>query len=137
MAIGNQNEFRMDLNQVMVGEHDVWRKRYIDNAKLRAKELIDAHFHPGIKIGGNYQRQPGPGTQQIEDFIVGRFIDDEGMNRYMEKFFNENFDRILEECMTAAIQHQCNRFAFQKANEKKSDFPANRIVSEDHQKNAI
>jgi hypothetical protein len=67
---------------------------------------------------GIYDRhiEKGDGLRQIEDFITEKFCSDEFKQR-AEKFANENWERIFEECLTKALQHKANAIAFATAKE--------------------
>lgn len=41
----------------------------------------------------------GPGVEMIEDWLVEKFIKDSENQTRMQKYFDENFDRIFNECM--------------------------------------
>ena len=49
----------------------------------------------------------GAGEERIEEFIIEKFCSD------------ENYNRIMEECMTRAIQHNFNRLAFARMRKEK------------------
>jgi hypothetical protein len=58
--------------------------------------------------------EKGDGLKQIEDFITEKFCSYEFRQR-AEKFANENWERIFEECLTKALQHKANAIAFANA----------------------
>lgn len=60
----------------------------------------------------------GPGVEMIEDWLTEKFIKDSENYLRLEKYFDENFDRIFDECMERAIQHRCNAIAFKRTAEK-------------------
>lgn len=60
----------------------------------------------------------GPGVEMIEDWLVEKFIKDSENQTRMQKYFDEHFDRIFDECMEKAIQHRCNAIAFKRTTEK-------------------
>lgn len=59
----------------------------------------------------------GPGTLQINKTLE-EFFDDPKTTAQMDKFFNENFERIMEQTMTNALQHNCNRLMFSRVRNK-------------------
>lgn len=59
----------------------------------------------------------GPGTFEIEERI-DKFFGDPKTIQQMDNFFDENFTRIMEETMTKALQHHCNRLVFSRARNK-------------------
>lgn len=110
-----------DLDAVANSMRDDLRKEFISKAKRKAMDAIEKHFedtriHTG---GGRFQHIRGAGAIAIDDFIVTKYIDEAGMQTYMQKFFDENYHRIMDECLTKAITHQCNRLAFAKVQEMK------------------
>ena len=62
----------------------------------------------------------GPGVEMIEDWLAEKFIEDSESYERLKKCFDENFDRIFNECMEKAIQHHCNKVAFRLTAEKGS-----------------
>ena len=62
----------------------------------------------------------GPGVEMIEDWLAEKFIEDSESYERLKKCFDENFDRIFNECMEKAIQHHCNKAAFRLTAEKGS-----------------
>ena len=60
----------------------------------------------------------GPGVEMIEDWLAEKFIEDSESYERLKKCFDENFDRIFNECMEKAIQHHCNAIAFKLTAEK-------------------
>ena len=60
----------------------------------------------------------GPGIEMIDDWLVEKFIKDSENQARLQKYFDEHFDRIFEECMEKAIQHRCNALAFKLTAEK-------------------
>ncbi len=60
----------------------------------------------------------GPGVEMIEGWLTEKFIKDSENYLRLEKYFDENFDRIFDECMERAIQHHCNAIAFKRTAEK-------------------
>lgn len=62
----------------------------------------------------------GPGVEMIEDWLAEKFIEDSESYERLKKCFDENFDRIFNECMEKAIQHYCNKAAFRLTAEKGS-----------------
>lgn len=61
-----------------------------------------------------FETELGDGLKQIDDFITEKFCSDEFRQR-AEKFANENWERIFEECLTKALQHKANAIAFATA----------------------
>lgn len=61
---------------------------------------------------------PGAGEEKIDEFITKKFCS-ESMDAEFERFFDENYQRIMEECMTRAIQHNFNRLAFARMRKEK------------------
>ena len=61
---------------------------------------------------------PGAGEEKIDEFITEKFCSD-SMNAEFEQFFCDNYQRIMEECMTRAIQHNFNRLAFARMRKEK------------------
>lgn len=59
----------------------------------------------------------GAGLLLIREFLQKKFDDPNTQDR-MEKFFEANFDRLMEEAMQKAIQHKANAFVFAKVKEK-------------------
>lgn len=62
----------------------------------------------------------GPGVEMIDDWLAEKFIKDSESYERLKKYFDENFDRIFNECMEKAIQHHCNKAAFRLTAEKGS-----------------
>lgn len=62
----------------------------------------------------------GPGVEMIEDWLAEKFIEDSESYERLKKCFDENFDRIFNECMEKAIQRRCNKAAFRLTAEKGS-----------------
>lgn len=60
----------------------------------------------------------GPGVVMIEDWLTEKFIEESESYGLLKKHFDENFDRIFNECMEKAIQHRCNAIAFKLTAEK-------------------
>ena len=68
---------------------------------------------------GKIVRVNAPGRQEIVEIMEKKFIDD-NFKKNAEKFFEDNWKRIFEECMTKAIQHKANAIAFAKTKELKT-----------------
>ena len=62
----------------------------------------------------------GPGVEMIEDWLAEKFIEDSESYERLKKCFDENFDRIFNECIEKAIQRHCNKAAFRLIAEKGS-----------------
>lgn len=60
----------------------------------------------------------GPGVEMIDDWLAEKFVEDGETYARLKKYFDENFDRIFNECMEKAIQHRCNAIAFKLTAEK-------------------
>ena len=60
----------------------------------------------------------GPGIEMIDDWLAEKFIKDSESYERLRKCFDENFDRIFNECMEKAIRHRCNAIAFKLTAEK-------------------
>lgn len=65
-------------------------------------------------IGRELQKNPGAGLLLIRDFLEKKFDNPKTLER-MEAYFDNNFDRIMEEAMQKALQHKANGFVFGKA----------------------
>lgn len=115
------NTFSIDVDKIASGMQEELRKEFIAKAKRAALTAIDHHFEDTrVHTGKNeFRRIRGAGTIAIEDFIVTKYIDEAGMQAYMQKFFDENYHRIMDECLTKAITHHCNRLAFAKVEQMK------------------
>jgi hypothetical protein len=55
----------------------------------------------------------GDGLKQIDDMIANKFLDPK-FQESMDRFFDYNWERIFEGCMTRALQHKANGIAFNK-----------------------
>ena len=60
----------------------------------------------------------GPGVEMIDDWLAEKFVEDGETYARLKKYFDENFERIFNECMEKAIQHRCNAIAFKLTAEK-------------------
>lgn len=83
-----------------------------------AERYFNKTFNPLTDAWGT-----GPGTLELEKFLDDKFGSPE-FQAQMEKFFNENFNKIFQYCMTKAIQHYCNKKAFEMMKEKETNDPA-------------
>lgn len=111
--------FNINTDKITLEIEGELRKEFIARMKSTAMNAIEKHFedrrvHTGVN---EFTHIRGPGTIEIDDFIIKKYIDEAGMKAYMERFFNENYQRIMDECMTKAIAHHCNRLAFAKVQE--------------------
>jgi superfamily II DNA or RNA helicase len=59
----------------------------------------------------------GAGVLLIEEFLQKKW-DDPNTQERMQRYFDNNFDRIMEESMQKAIQHKTNAMAFAKTKER-------------------
>ena len=76
---------------------------------------IDAFFGEITRYECNTLKKiPGAGLLMIRDFLKKKFDDPKTQER-MEAYFNNNFERIMEEAMQKALQHKANGFVFGKA----------------------
>lgn len=62
----------------------------------------------GIKLNKN------PGLKEIEDIITKKFCDPKFVAD-AEKFIEDNWRSIFEQCLTKALQHKANAMSFSKA----------------------
>jgi hypothetical protein len=60
------------------------------------------------------KRTKNPGLQEIEDIITKKFCDAKFVAD-AEKFIEDNWRRIFEECLTKALQHKANAMSFSEA----------------------
>lgn len=79
---------------------------------------IEAFFSEKQRWGDKgVEKVSGAGLLLIRDFLEKKFDDPKTLEK-MQKYFDDNFDRIMEECMQKALQHKANAFVFQKAKDK-------------------
>lgn len=65
---------------------------------------------------GVLKKNTGAGLLMIRDFLEKKF-DDPKTQEHMTKYFDANFDRIMEEAMQKALEHKAKAFVFNKAKE--------------------
>jgi len=63
-----------------------------------------------------YKKEKGLGLQQIDEAIANRFMDPR-FQAHLDKFFDENWEKIYKECMTRALQHKANGVAFNRTHD--------------------
>lgn len=117
----------INMDDLLKSQKEELRKKFISEAKREANHQIEKYFEPP-RQSQLYRGKAspsvipgGPGYQQIDTFITEKFCDDAGMKAYMEKFFIENYERIMDSCLEKAITHQCNKLAFAAVQEKVKD----------------
>lgn len=69
----------------------------------------------GIKVTETIQ---GDGVKEIEHFITKKFCDPLFQER-IDTYFEENWERIFEECMVKALTHKANGVAFNRMKDLK------------------
>ena len=96
---------------------DKMRNAFKNNADSFFKETQTSFYDKE-----NYKyvtiKTKGDGLKQIDEMIANKFLDPK-FQETMQKFFDHNWERIFEECMTRALQHKANGIAFNKMH----DFP--------------
>lgn len=111
-------EIKIDIDQ-----RDIEQKIKDKATQLFSNVAHDAlvrHFSNKRYISdGKVHDDKGDGLKEIEEMVENRFLDAEFRQR-VDRFFEDNWVRIFEDCMTKAIQHRCNAIAFAKVKEKKS-----------------
>lgn len=58
----------------------------------------------------------GAGRLEIEDMVANKFLDEE-FKKKMNDYFEKNWERVFEDCMTKALQHKANAVVFAKTKE--------------------
>lgn len=61
--------------------------------------------------GNKLNKTPGAGLLLIRDFLEKKF-DDPKTQEMMQKFFDDNYDRIMNDTLEKAIQHRVNAHTF-------------------------
>ena len=109
--------FEIDAEQELTSSIEEAKKLF--RAEMQ-RSLFDkiTKFFRGETAYNPMQHIPGAGEEKIDEFITEKFCSD-SMNAEFEQFFNENYKRIMEECMTRAIQHNFNRLAFARMRKEK------------------
>lgn len=111
----------MNININTETERKELEKYALATFKQTARNSIQEHFQNSVRyspdIPGKTIKLEGPGTLEINETLA-KFFDDPKTLQRMDKFFNENFDRIMEETMTKALQHHCNRLIFSRTRNK-------------------
>lgn len=83
--------------------------------KHRTNAEIDAFFSENQTYHGReLVKNPGAGLLLIRDFLEKKFDDPKTQAR-METYFENNFERLMDEAMQKALQHKANGFVFGKA----------------------
>ena len=119
----------INMDDLLKSQKEELRKKFISEAKREANRQIEKYFEPPktetVHWSSGRPSQhlipAGPGYQQIDTFITEKFCDDAGMKAYMEKFFIENYERIMDSCLEKAMTHHCNKLAFAAVQEKAKD----------------
>lgn len=76
------------------------------------KNEISAFCDETSRYNGNkIVKTPGAGLLLIRDFLEKKF-DDPKTQEMMQKFFDDNFERIMAETLEKAIQHKVNAHMF-------------------------
>lgn len=89
--------------------------------KMVATREVRSFFDEQMSWGGGpdkFVRSTGAGLLLIREFLEKKF-DDPATLQHMHNYFDNNFERIMEEAMQKAIQHKANAFVFQKTKDKK------------------
>lgn len=114
-------DFKFSIDQESI-KKDI-AKTLEHESKIAVRNSINAFF----KDGSEHYRTPkgeaavrkvkGIGTTEIEEMVASKFLD-ESFQKRLNSYFDENWERILGECMEKAIQHKANALVFAKTKEK-------------------
>lgn len=73
--------------------------------------FVDKKVHQG---NGKLEHVTGPGALLIDEWMGQKFADPKTIEK-MNKYFEDNFERILEESIQKALEQKAKKFAFAKA----------------------
>lgn len=91
---------------------DQFEKAAISNIIMFFNNNKKHCFNPGTQKIEEISEK-GIGFQQIETLITEKFLS-EKFQKEMSDFFDDNWKRIYEQCLTRALQHKANGVAFNK-----------------------
>ena len=81
-------------------------------AHRTASDMVTKHFSKyNIRTQGGVKKVTGPGYLEIED-MLDKLFGSEKMKEKMQKFFDENYDRIFAETMEEAMKHGIRKEIF-------------------------
>lgn len=87
---------------------------------FRRNAMAQIEFFVGerrVHTGNGVEVIPGAGRLLIQDWLEKKF-DDPATIEMMEKFFNENFERLMTAAIEKAVQHKANGMVFGKMKKK-------------------
>ena len=96
----------------------LFKNEYTVAVTSQIRKYFSVERFPDPKDRSKLIHVKGPGIEMIDDWLVEKFIKDSENQARLQKYFDEHFDRIFEECMEKAIQHRCNALAFKRTAEK-------------------
>lgn len=111
----NKGNFSFSINfapeQIMAHFENELKKNFETACRYEIRKFCEDNreLH-----NGKITNVPGAGLLLIRDFLEKKF-DDPKTQEWMEKFYNDNFDRIMGQAMEKALLHRANAFAFHKA----------------------
>jgi hypothetical protein len=107
------------------------------NLERSAKAQLAAGMTDGVERSvrnffdvNPYATVKGDGLKEIEELIANRFLEPQSQQA-VAAYFEDNWKRVFEECMTKALQHKANAIVFAKASsalEDVSSFPQSKNV---------
>ena len=96
----------------------LFKNEYTVAVTSQIRKYFSVERFPDPKDRSKLIHVKGPGVEMIDDWLDEKFIKDSENQARLQKYFDEHFDRIFEECMEKAIQHHCNALAFKLTAEK-------------------
>ena len=100
-------EFKIAINtdQLMKEAEKSAQERFNKAANEVIGQIIYAYFHDSPLRG------KGIGNQHLEEHILKMLCGEES-EQILQKFYKENWERILQESMEKAMRHKANALAF-------------------------
>ena len=88
------------------------KSEFMTLAHRTSADMVNKHFSKyNMYTQGGVKKMIGPGYLEIED-MLDKLFGSEKMKEKMQKFFDENYDRIFAETMEEAMKHGIRKEIF-------------------------